>query len=147
MQTRRRSQNWISQHNPVVTRLDRGLLGSNVVATPRDLPSVITNAHMSNGLEETSNLRDKILWMLRLGLILVLVSIPSFVLLLFRGTHQVLARVPPFFWGSWAVFSIWIILAKGLPYLFEQRKEILGPVWLFLGLSNLIAAISGLCFL
>jgi hypothetical protein len=103
----------------------------------------LTNVHMGNGLQETSTLREKILWTLRLGLILVLVSIPSFVLLLFRG----LARVPPFFWGSWGVFSIWIILAKGLPYLFEQRKEILGLVWLFLGLSNLIAAISGLCFL
>jgi hypothetical protein len=102
---------------------------------------------MGNGQQDTPDSHEKFLWTLRLGLILVLVSIPSLVILSFRETHSVLARVSPLFWGSWAVFSIWIILAKGLPHIIGQRKDILGPVWLFLGLTNLVGAIICLCSL
>jgi hypothetical protein len=105
------------------------------------------NVRMGNGQQDTLTFHERILWTLRLGLILILISIPSFFLWLVREIHEVAAKVPPVFWGSWAVFSIWVILIKGLPRVIHPRKDILGLVWLFLGLINLFAAISGLCFL
>jgi hypothetical protein len=111
---------------------------------------------MDNVQHETPDLHDKILWTLRLGLIFVLVlmplifvlvSIPSLALLLALERHSVLARMAPYFWGSWAVFSIWVILTKGLPHVIGQRDDFLGLVWLFLGLTNLFAAITCLCLL
>jgi hypothetical protein len=101
---------------------------------------------MGSGLKDFG-LNDKIYRTFRLGLILVLLSIPSFVLLRFRETGPLLARVPPLFWGFWAIFSIWIILAKALPHVLTQTEDILSTLWLFLGLANLIAAIRCLCFM
>ena len=109
--------------------------------------------HMDNVHQETPDLHDRILWTLRLGLILlmplilVLVSIPSLALLLALEIHPVLARMAPYFWGSWAAFSIWVILTKALPHVIRQKNDFLGLVWLFLGLTNLFAAITGLCLL
>jgi len=107
----------------------------------------IMNESMGNGQQDLPDFHNKFFWTLRLGLILVLVAIPSLAILSFRGTHPVLARLPPLFWGSWAVFSIWIILDKGLPHVIDHRKDILGPVWLFLGLTNLVGAVIRLCSL
>jgi hypothetical protein len=116
----------------------------------------ITNIHMDTVQQETPDLHDQILWTLRLGLILVLVlmplilvlvPIPSLALLPALERHPVLGRMAPYFWGSWAVLSIWVILTKGLPHVIGQRDDFLGLVWLFLGFTNLFAAMICLCLL
>jgi hypothetical protein len=135
----------VNQHSPVYSQDGRilGFRKSKHLVPP--INRFIMNESMGNGQQDIPAFHNKFFWTLRLGLILVLVSIPSLAILSFRGTYPVLARLPPLFWGSWAVFSIWIILDKGLPHVIGQRKDILGPVWLFLGLTNLVGAVIRLC--
>jgi hypothetical protein len=99
-------------------------------------PNLNAEAEQQRG--ESSN---KVLQTLRLGLILVLVVAPSSVLWLSAGASQPLTRVPPLWWGAWAIIALWVIFAKGLPALMNQGKDILGPIWVLLGITNLAAAI------
>jgi uncharacterized membrane protein (GlpM family) len=79
---------------------------------------------------------------------LVVGSIPFAVLLLIvesKTRLNVWSEILPFFVGCWAIFALWIILAKGRPGSLEKSAS--GTVWLLLGLLNLVAALGTLLLL
>jgi hypothetical protein len=118
----------------------------SLISTKISLTDLTLNARAESE-PEPPVYSNKALWSFNAGLLFLLVSFPLSLLFLFAQTHQILSKVSPFWWGSWAVLALWIIFAKGLPAAMGPEKNILGNVWLSLGVANLASAVGCLCFL
>ena len=84
---------------------------------------------------------------IRLAPMLVVGVIPFAVLLLIvenRTMHNVRSQILPFLAGCWAIFALWITLAKGTASTLWKNPT--GTAWFLLGLLNLVAALGSLLF-